>query len=624
MRLRTRLVGLLVLFLLSSFLVSAEEGYFVVTYPADQEVAMQEHLQKNYAVELYLPEDKYLLKAERETLLEENLIHIETYYDFVGDKLLPEQRTDTYMVHLFKSANNNKVKDALRNNDIAILKDTGITLTVDSLPPLDLITSVEGISHVSAERNFQTFNMVTNQVGNTEVARSMHNLYGDNEIVAVADTGLDGGQINNNLHDDIEGRVISINHLGLIGSNPADEHGHGTHVTGTILGDGTLSGSDPDSNSYTNTYAGVAPKAQVIMQDIGGDDGTLSLYPPSPLTLMYTPAHQQGAKVHSNSWGSTGSFFYGYYDFWSQETDDFIHQNQDFSIIYAAGNFGTQGATTIVPPGLAKNTIAVGALDASTNQAAYFSGQGPTLDNRIKPDIMAPGMNVVSTISSLAVGCMPLSGNSNYCTMSGTSMATPHIAGLTALIRQYYQQERNHIPSAALLKATLISGADKVNGNPIPHFATGWGKANIVNALPKNKKNLAFFDENIGLTTGQEKTYTLQVRKNQPFVATLVWSDAKGPLTFYQLKQLVNDLDLEVQDAQGQTYASYDRDNNVEQVRIEQPKAGKYTLTVKGYTVPIGTQSYALAIRYADGTTQEALFTGETINCARIRDTKDC
>src|SRR5262249_9788278 len=99
---------------------------------------------------------------------------------------------------------------------------------------------------------------------------------------------------------------------------------------------------------------------------------------------------------------------------------------------------------------------------------AAFSSRGPSDDRRIKPDVVAPGTNIVSTKASMAPirnFWGPVQNSTNYAYMGGTSMATPIVTGCCALVRQYYRQNGNAEPSAALLRATIVNGTRWLKGS---------------------------------------------------------------------------------------------------------------------------------------------------------------
>src|SRR3989338_10350733 len=150
------------------------------------------------------------------------------------------------------------------------------------------------------------------------------------------------------------------------------------------------------------------------------------------------------------------------------------------AIVWAAGNersansgyCGSLGLTynTTIPMGTAKNVITVGAVDDDATMSS-FSSWGPTDDGRIKPDIVANGVSVTSSVPT-----------DSYSSSSGTSMATPAVSGSIALLHQYYKSIHNINPDPAIVKALVIHTARDLN-NTGPDFTTGWGLVNITKAI---------------------------------------------------------------------------------------------------------------------------------------------
>ena len=209
-------------------------------------------------------------------------------------------------------------------------------------------------------------------------------------------------------------RILSIVDVATSSSTgPDDDRGHGTHVAGIALGNGVLSGSNPSTNNYDGSYAGVAPKANLIFQAIGVDDpGSNALLPPALIAGLFQPAYNQGARIHSNSWGVNS---FGMYTPYSRDIDQFIWDHKDMNILYAVGNSGMSGTDTIATHAVAKNAISVGgsenykpsiadpfAIANDTNELYPGTGRGPTDDGRIKPDILVPGTEIFSTRSRIA------------------------------------------------------------------------------------------------------------------------------------------------------------------------------------------------------------------------------
>ncbi|WP_065066456.1 S8 family serine peptidase [Brevibacillus sp. WF146] len=414
---------------------------------------------------------------------------------------------------------------------------------------------------------------------------------GEGQIVGVADSGLDTGDLDR-IHPDFEGRVKELYAIGRKG-DASDPDGHGTHVAGSIVGTGKASDGQ---------YKGMAPDAKLVFHSMLDEYGYLA----GDVSDILEEAYADGARIHSDSWGVDDDGEYGLDSFLF---DQFLWEHPDMTALVAAGNAGIYGYETIGTPATAKNVIAVGAsendrpeLDEDEaddpDEVAAFSSRGTTADGRLKPDLVAPGSYILSTRSSLAPdenfhGLF----NAFYAYLSGTSMATPVLAGGVAQVRQFLQENGVDNPSGALIKAMLISGADDLNEDM---RVQGFGRANLRRAI-----ETGFVDEKKGLKTGDVATYRLNVTDDsQPLAITLAWTDY--PASLAAERTLVNNLNLRVVTPSGETlngndffHYPYDDEvdnlNNVEQVWIKHPEEGVYTVTVEGYNVPMGPQPYALA-----------------------------
>lgn len=339
---------------------------------------------------------------------------------------------------------------------------------------------------------------------------------GEGQIASAADTGLSTGNLNT-LHWDFgqvgvpanPQRVIKGYALGRPATwddNQTTGGGHGTHTSGSIVGNGIRSGSSPSTNSFGSSHAGTAPKAQFVFQSIMDSGGALGGLP-ADLNNLFQPPYNDGARVHSNSWGAPVA---GQYTTDSMNVDRFAWNHKDMVITFSAGNSGvdTAGADGVVnpdsigAPGTAKNCITVGASENyrptvqyeypsgtcntptwswfnganfsanpiasdhmanNANGMGAFSSRGPCDDTRIKPDVVAPGIFIRSTRTDVnqayeqwGICGIPAGEQQYYLNMGGTSMSNPLTAGAATLVRQYY------------VAGWHGNGSTLTNGAPVP------------------------------------------------------------------------------------------------------------------------------------------------------------
>jgi hypothetical protein len=470
-------------------------------------------------------------------------------------------------------------------------------------------------------------------------------LTGEGQVVAIADTGLDSQ------HPDFRGRIDQLVALGRPG-DPSDPHGHGTHVAGCAVGDGTAS---------QGRLRGVAPKARLFFQSLlDANHGLGGL--PLELDTLFQPAYDAGARVHSNSWGSTTRSTYTVN---SVEVDGFVATHRDMVIVFSAGNSGSAAAnvkakkgyvewTSIDSPATCKNALVVGASRSSRTSGGYagntyrqrwetdfpdppiaaekvsgnpeclaaFSSRGPCDDYRIKPDVVAPGTDIASTRSATAPDSPfwgPFPGNPSYAFMGGTSMAAPLVSGCAALVREYYLKQRNHAPSAALVKATLINGTRWLTGRDAradfkeaPNYHQGFGCVYMPWTLPNPRSGLKlefldpWKDPATQLAeTGDRFRWEIEVTGGEMLRVCLVWTDPPP-------RGLQNNLNLFLEgpppraDASGRKWFGNealpmgigipDTVNNVEIIRLTQPAAGRYIIQVTATSLLRGPQDFALVV----------------------------
>jgi len=472
---------------------------------------------------------------------------------------------------------------------------------------------------------------------------------GVGQIVGIADTGLDDA------HPDFAGRIVGLVGLGRSGVTN-DPNGHGTHVAGSVLGDGTASNGE---------IQGVAPGASLFFQSLLDNRGELGGLPIN-LEDLFEEAYLNGVRIHNNSWGADTQ---ARYTFNSNEVDAFVARRRDMLLVVAAGNDGSESIAqpplsprvptgfvdwlSVGSPASAKNALTVGAsrsdrttgglstltygsvwpnqfmaLPVASEQVsgdpecmAGFSSRGPCDDRRIKPDLVAPGTDVLSAKSSRA----PLrnfwgpSPNPQYAYMGGTSMASPLVAGCAALVRQYYQ-DNGHSPSAALLKATLINGTRSLSGpcasadnSGLPNYHQGFGAVSMAQTLPNQTQafTLIFRDfwqpadvNQQFRQTGQRFRYTFDLTAPSWLHICLAYTDLPN-------RALQNNLNLFLQfdptgngtkwfgnqDARDvRSLGQPDGDNNVEVIKLPQAQTGRYLIQVQASNLLRGPQDYALVV----------------------------
>jgi subtilisin-like proprotein convertase family protein len=469
-------------------------------------------------------------------------------------------------------------------------------------------------------------------------------IYGEGYVAAVLDTGLDADMCY--FRDDALGlpptntsggttvdpnqrKVIAVDFL-----DPAedptdpthwDTQGHGTHVAGILSGDDLANPIVHDSGD------GMAPGAKLIIQDAGysadqcGDLPGIGC-PVTDLIPIFQQAYDQGARTHSNSWNDNeNAQVQNNYTDASEDVDEFMWNNPDFLIVFACGNHALGGTGTIGSPSTAKNTLSVGGTfkGESAEYLSDISAWGPTDDGRIKPDVVFPAASIVSARNDGDV----TSNNCETGGSTGTSMAAPGAAGMSLLVRDYFSQgfypsgsanpADSFEPGSALVKAVLINSATPIGwdaeGRPItiPSDEQGWGRILLDDTLSfaSDERGL-WIEENTGgfsSPADPPAVYQLEVfDSTEPLKVTLVWNDY--PSTPAASTHLVNDLDLRVDGASGGWIGNvwnhgvsiaggdYDRLNNVEQVLVDVPAPGVYSIQVTPHAIPVGPQPYALVV----------------------------
>jgi subtilisin family serine protease len=274
---------------------------------------------------------------------------------------------------------------------------------------------------------------------------------GQGARVAVLDTGADF------THPDLVGQVVERADFSTEGGDAVDHYGHGTHVAATIAGSGVAAGGE---------RRGVAPDADLLIGKVLGDDGSGT---DSQVIAGMEWAASRADVVNMSLGGwepSDGT------DPLSLAVDTLTKQYGALFVV-AAGNSGpTPGQ--IASPGAASMALTVGAVDGA-DKLADFSDRGPLVNSRgAKPELVAPGVDIVAARAAGTTMGNPI--DARYTTASGTSMATPHVAGAAALLAQRHPDWQ-----ANQLKAALVGAADPLSGTD--SYAVGAGRLNAARAL---------------------------------------------------------------------------------------------------------------------------------------------
>lgn len=400
---------------------------------------------------------------------------------------------------------------------------------------------------------------------------SGRNLQGKGVTLGVGDAG-------DPTHQDFTGRLIN--------KTAAIAAAHGAHTTGTMAGGGLLNPK----------HKGMAPRATIIASHYSD-------------ILVHTPEYisEYGMVLTNNSYHSStpGCDGTGTYDALSNYIDAQLVSYPSLLHVFASGNDG--GATCgVFPPSYAtvragfqssKNALVVGQYNNSNDLIGGGSSRGPVKDGRLKPEIMAGGIDIMST-----------SVNNTYGIISGTSMSAPAVTGSLALLYERYRQLHGGAnPTGALIKALACNGADDM-GRPGPDFFWGFGKLNARTSIEMMEQNQYFTGS---VANGDISTHTITALPAgaSQLKVMLYWVDpAASPAA---PTALVNNLDLTVtatdavihrplilNPAPAQVTADAvegtDNLNNIEQVVITNPPAGNVQINVTGANVAAGPQQYVV------------------------------
>ncbi|TVQ64004.1 MAG: hypothetical protein EA379_02935 [Phycisphaerales bacterium] len=524
-------------------------------------------------------------------------------YASLERQTLAAQGKAAVVINLFSHATDAEVADAFASleamgavitgrdtigDNVVIMAELGMN-RLENVAVLDSVQFIEDVPEVTLRNQNVRWVVQSNISG----VNTLHDkgLRGEGQIVGVLDSKLNANHCA--FVDTMN--PIGPNHRKILAYNTSQgSSGHGSHVSGTVAGD----------DGGTGNNRGVAYLARIVFNDIPSFNETA-------VVNVLQQHHNQGARVHTNSWGNDGTTAY---DSLARGFDVFSWNNEDSLSTLAVTN-----QSNLRNPENAKNLLACGATNPAPNQHNHCTGGvGPTIDGRRKPEVYAPG-------------CSTQSANTSTCgtsSSSGTSMATPAIAGVALLARQYYMEGfypggffnpgDGFTPTGALLKATVVNSAQDMTGVAgYPSNLEGWGRILADNTLHFQGDSRRLIVEDVrhsaGLTTGAVQELDFNVNgSGEQLRVTMAFMDAPGAAG--SSNPVVNNLDLEVVSPTGQVYrgnvfsggvsvtgGSFDAINNVEQVHITNPNPGQWTARVIGAAVnavPSGEpgQGYALVI----------------------------
>ena len=489
----------------------------------------------------------------------------------------------------YKAKKEEAVKYALKNNiDIVIKKEDGGGKVLQEVLDDGTLIYVE-----------------TRNAGSAETS-STNELYNGGSLGLDLDgTGMEAGVWDfdevRTTHQEFNGRVT-------LGQNTGTLSTHATHVTGTI----GASGVDPNAK-------GMAPNVDLLSYNFqdGNDLAEMTQEAANGLLLSN---HSYGIDASSIPESALGAYIPQ-----SADLDNLLYNSPFYSVQFAAGNDRNAGINSsdggfdlLTGTSLAKNAIVVANVNGVSNYTgpnsvsmSTSSSWGPPDDGRIKPDISTKGVSVFSPVSS---------SDTNYASLTGTSMAAPGVTGSLVLLQELNNQINGSFLRAATLRALMANSAREAGNAPGPDYRYGWGLM--------NSKGMAEtiidsgFSEKV-LQNNANYTNSVQaVGANTPLKVTIAWQDLPGPIQGFNdednlTSRLVNDLDLRVTDSNGNVFQPWTLNNivpslpaqtgdnntdNIEQVVIDDA-VGDYTIEVshKG-TLQDAPQSYSIAVTGINGT----------------------
>lgn len=573
-------------------------SYTIIQFNKLPDAALMEKLRLSGITLLkYIPDNAYWVIIPQQIQLSQlTAFNIRGIYEPRPEDKLSENLNEKWQMSLSAKSvsylsvnincfNENKedIKKQLREAGAVIInpqyEDQNIFQAKISLGDLSQIASLPFVNYINIAAEKSTSLMyITNATHNvhalTSTIGAARGLSGNNIFIGMGDEG------DPTSHIDLSDRTINRNPTGYVE--------HSTNVEGVMAGAGI---------KY-EAYKGIAPKATVINQFFD-----------KMITSTPTYFNDYGMTLSNNSYftGDADCVGDGQYNELSMYIDSQLRTNDVLLHVFAAGN---DGLLTCSPYPLryatiksgwqcAKNILSVANGIGNLQVVASTSSRGPVSDGRIKPEITAAGNDVRTTFTL-----------NTYNRGFGTSIASPAVTGVCALLTERYKQlNGNANPKGSLLKALLCNSADDVL-NPGPDFTSGFGWMNAKKAVEDMEAGQYIMGS---INNGQTITHNITVPNNTAQLKVMLyWNDA--PASPSSSVYLVNDLDLVVKNG-GTDYLPWilnplpngvtnnattgaDHINNIEQVTINNPANGTYTLQLNGFSIPQGAQQYVLTYEF--------------------------
>ncbi len=488
-------------------------------------------------------------------------------------EIIKKENAKNYLLSVFRKEKNVDVIVWIKNNSKTNIhnkikhKFSVIPAVSMSIPVSKIKTLAENpdIEKINYDKMFRILRIESIPLIRADTATNIFSINGTGINISILDTG-----IYNHTEFQTPNRIILQHDFYNNDNNATDDNGHGTHVAGIAAGEG-------------GNGRGVAANASIFAVKVCGAtdaDGC----PESDIIAGIDWSLQNHAQIISMSLGGA-----------TVNCDDALvlavdnATEQGVLVVVAAGNSGPEN-NTIASPACAKTAVAVGAAydndysgvnysscfdpqsSSKTDNITCFSSRGNTNDNRIKPDIVAPGSLITSTYN-----------NGDYEILAGTSMAAPFVSGVAALVIEQYNKTLGYFPEPGRVKAILMTAVN-TTGMQRTGFSQrnnyyGSGRIDAYKAL-----QILNYTKNATLAQGEQKMYYINVTKNNATV-TLYWPENTTTS---------NDIDLIVgNETNNFTYPANPNDN-VEQLFLRNVTSGIWKIYVNGTSI-LNQQKFYLA-----------------------------